>query len=164
MHSPATMVGELTSGPKFSAGAERVRFQPWSANRPLGRLNRLLRRTDRRSTYKSTCAESNAHARIGGWLRSAMSRPSPGDALAGKLLALDPAHPSTVVVRHCPRTFACPDFAFRVVDLKVHLRRKSVERRRVNPASLLLVALRRRDGRRTIASHLSWRTIGQPRV
>ncbi len=150
MKSPATMVGELESRPKFSAGAERVRSQPWSSNRPLGRLNRLLRRTDKRSTYTSTCAEL-AHARIGGWLRSAKCSPSPGDALAGKLLALAPAPTSAVVARlPMPRTFAEPDFAFRGVDLKVHHRRRSVDRPRVNPANLLLVALSRRDGRPTM--------------
>src|SRR5262245_18465888 len=159
------MVGELTSEPEFSAGAERVRSQPWSSNRPLGRLNRLLRRTDKRSTYKSTCAESNAHARIGGWLRSAKSSPSPGDALAGKPLALESAHASTVVVRPpLPRTFACPDFAFRVVDLKVHLRRRSVDRRRVGPAKLAFSRSSRRDGRRTMLRILAGAQIGHPHL
>ena len=169
---------QLASEPKFSAGAERVRSQPWSGNRPLGRWNRLLRRTDK-GTHKSSCAEV-LYSRTDRRLAFVKPKPPPGDALpencwpqlAQPLTIVEGTSPQPRSANICtpaalstPRTFARPDFAFRVVPLKARAGPGFVNPAPVQPVQLAPSRSSRRDGRRSMLRILAcWRTLMTPRL
>ena len=147
------MVAALASEPKFSAGAERVRFQPWSDNRPLGRWNRLLRRTDK-GTHKSSCAEVPS-SRTDRRLAFVKPKPPPGDALP------ESRRPNYANAKPPPQPFARPDFAFRVVELKARTGPRFVQPAPAQPVQIASSRSSRRDGRQSMLRILA--RAGAPR-